>query len=341
MKILILGGTRFLGRFLTESALQRGHEVTLFNRGKENPELFPNVEKLIGDRGGDLSALEEGEWDAVIDTCGFVPRVVRESAKLLAERAGHYTFISSASVYDELERAGIDEEHPVGQMSLSDAEEMTKGKTNPPANEYYGELKFLCEQEAEQQFPGRSLIVRPGLIVGPYDFTGRFSYWVNRVAKGGKVLAPGRRDKRIQFIDVRDLAEWIIRMVEQQNSGIFNAAGSESALTMEAFLDDCKRALKSDAEFMWVDEAFLLENEVGYWLELPLWIPDSEQMEGFLSLDIDKALGTGLTFRPLSETIRDTREWELEHQALERKAGLAHGKEQAVLEKWRNRKAGS
>ncbi len=339
MKILILGGTRFLGRFLTESALKQGHEVTLFNRGKENPELFPEVEKLLGDRGSDLSALEEGEWDAVIDTCGFVPRVVRESAKLLAERAGHYTFISSASVYDELESPGIDEDHPVGRMSLPDAEEMTEGMTNPPANEYYGELKFLCEQEVEQQYRGRSLIVRPGLIVGPYDFTGRFSYWVNRVAKGGKVLAPGRKDKRIQFIDVRDLAEWIIRMVEQQNNGVFNAVGPESPLTMEAFLDECKRALKSDAKFVWVDEAFLLENEVGYWMELPLWIPDSEQMEGFLSLDIDKALGKGLTFRPLSETIRDTREWELRQEVLERKAGLDDDKEQAVLGKWKARKA--
>ncbi|MEZ0481076.1 SDR family oxidoreductase [Planococcus sp. SSTMD024] len=337
MKILILGGTRFLGRFLTESALKRGHEVTLFNRGKENPDLFPEVEKLIGDRGGDLSALEQGEWDSVIDTCGFVPRVVRESAKLLAERARHYTFISSASVYDELENAGISEQHPVGQMSLSDAEEMTKGVTNPPNNEYYGELKFLCEQEVEKQFPGRSLIIRPGLIVGPYDFTGRFSYWVNRVATGGEVLAPGRKDKRIQFIDVRDLAEWIIRMVEQQNSGVFNAAGPESALTMEAFLGECKKALKSDTEFVWVDEAFLLENEIGYWMELPLWIPDSEQMEGFLSLDIDKALTAGLTFCPLFETIRDTREWELGHKARERKAGLDNDREQAVLEKWKSR----
>ena len=339
MKILILGGTRFLGRFLTESALKRGHEVTLFNRGKENPELFPEVEKLTGDRGGDLSELEEGEWDAVIDTCGFVPRVVRESAKLLADRAGHYTFISSASVYDELESPGIDEHHPVGQMSLSDAEEMTKGMTNPPANEYYGELKFLCEQEVEQQFPERSLIVRPGLIVGPYDFTGRFSYWVNRVAKGGKVLAPGRKDKRIQFIDVRDLAEWIIRMVEQQNNGVFNAVGPESPLTMEAFLGECKTALKSDAEFVWMDETFLLENDVGYWMELPLWIPDSEQMEGFLSLDIGKALEAGLAFRPLAETVRDTHEWELGQVALERKAGLDKDKEQAVLKKWKSRKA--
>lgn len=337
MKILILGGTRFLGRFLTESAVKRGHEVTLFNRGKENPGLFPDVGKLAGDRGSDLSALEEGEWDAVIDTCGFVPRVVRESAKLLAGRAGQYIFISSASVYDELESPGISEEHPVSRLALPDAEEMTKGKTAPPNNEYYGELKFLCEQEVEQQFPGHSLIVRPGLIVGPYDFTGRFSYWVNRIANGGEVLAPGRKDKQIQFIDVRDLAEWVIHMAEQQNSGVFNAAGPGSALTMEAFLGECKRELKSDAEFAWVNEAFLLESEVGFWMELPLWIPDSEQMEGFLSLDIHKAQEAGLTFRLLSETIRDTREWELAQEPRELKAGLARDKEQGVLDKWRSR----
>lgn len=339
MKILILGGTRFLGRFLTETALKRGHEVTLFNRGKENPGLFPDAENLVGDRGSDLSALEHGEWDAVIDTCGYVPRVVRESAKLLAGRVGHYIFISSASVYKELQNPGIDEEHPVSRFALAEAEEMTQGLTNPPDNEYYGELKFLCEQEVERQFSGRSLIIRPGLIVGPYDFTGRFSYWVNRVAEGGEMLAPGRKDKRIQFIDVRDLAEWIILMAEQRHSGVYNAAGPESALTMEAFLGECKTALKSDAEFVWMDETFLLENDVGYWMELPLWIPDSEQMEGFLSLDIGKALEAGLAFRPLAETVRDTHEWELGQVALERKAGLDKDKEQAVLKKWKSRKA--
>ncbi|HSP22066.1 MAG TPA: SDR family oxidoreductase [Planococcus sp. (in: firmicutes)] len=335
MKILILGGTRFLGRFIAETAIQRGHDVTLFNRGKENTDLFPEAEKLIGDRNGDLKALEGRTWDAVIDTCGFVPRAVRESAGLLAGHAGHYTFISSASVYDDLENPGIDENHPVSHMSLGEAEEMTKGTAGPMNNEYYGELKFLCEEEVAHIFPEHSLIVRPGLIVGPYDFTGRFSYWVNRIAKGGEVLAPGRKDKQIQFIDVRDLAEWIVNMVEKNVAGTFNATGPESALTMEGLLEECLAAVEGDAELMWVDEAFLLANDVGYWSELPLWIPDREKMEGFLTLDIRKALGAGLEFRPLSETIRDTHVWESKHADAGRKAGLDPDKEKAVLKMWK------
>ncbi|MCM3611803.1 NAD-dependent epimerase/dehydratase family protein [Planococcus sp. MERTA32b] len=245
MKILILGGTRFLGRFLTEKALQNGHEVTLFNRGQSAPELFPDVEKLIGDRNGSLEALKGHSWDAVIDPSGYLPWSVAESAELLAETAGHYTFISSASVYDQLDQPVIDENHSVGRLSAERIEELKAMEPAKAIGENYGELKYLCEQEVERVFPGRSLIVRPGLIVGPYDVTDRFSYWVNRIAKGGEVLAPGRRDKRIQFIDVRDLAEWIIRMVESKASGTFNAAGPESELTMEEFLDTCKETIGS------------------------------------------------------------------------------------------------
>ena len=339
MKILILGGTRFLGRFLTETALKHGHEVTLFNRGKENPGLFPDAENLVGDRGSDLSALEHGEWDAVIDTCGYVPRVVRESAKLLAGRVGHYIFISSASVYKELQNPGIDEEHPVSRFELAEAEEMTQGLTNPPDNEYYGELKFLCEQEVERQFSGRSLIIRPGLIVGPYDFTGRFSYWVNRVAEGVEMLAPGRKDKRIQFIDVRDLAEWILRMVEQQVSGVFNATGPSHSLTMEAFLETCRNALSSSAQFVWMDDEFLMASDVGYWMELPLWIPDSENVDGFMAMSIDKALAQGLSFRPLAETIQDTHEWQ-QQEGVVGTAGLDSAKELRLLASWKERLKG-
>lgn len=337
MKILILGGTRFLGRFIAETSLQRGHEVTLFNRGKENSDLFPEAEKLIGDRNGDLHALEGKEWDVVIDTCGFVPRTVRESAQLLAGNIGHYTFISSASVYDELERPGIGENHPVSKLSLEQAEEMTKGTAGLMNNEYYGELKFLCEQEVEQAFPGQSLIIRPGLIVGPYDFSGRFSYWVNRIAQGGDVLAPGRKDKQVQFIDVRDLAEWIVRMIEEKVTGTFNATGPETSLTMQALLEECSTVLQTGAELVWADESFLLENDAGFWMELPLWIPDREKMEGFLALDIRKALKAGLTFRPLPETIQATREWEAQHADLERKAGLNRDKEKALVKLWKDR----
>ena len=250
MKLLILGGTRFLGRYLTENALEKGHEVTLFNRGKENPNLFPEAEKLIGDRNGNLEALKGRKWDAVIDTCGFVPHAVKESAELLAGAAGHYTFISSCSVYDELENPGIDEKHPVKSLPPEKAEEMTRGTAGPIYNEYYGELKALCEKEVEASFPSRNLIVRPGLIVGPHDYSDRFTYWVSRTAKGGRVLAPGRKDKQIQFIDVRDLAEWIIEMAERNAAGIFNATGPEFPLMMGTFLQECQQAVGSDAEFI-------------------------------------------------------------------------------------------
>ncbi|KYG58393.1 SDR family oxidoreductase [Planococcus maritimus] len=328
MKILILGGTRFLGRFLTRAALDQGHEVTLFNRGKENPALFPEVEKLVGDRDGELAALEGRTWDAVIDTCGYVPQVVRQSAALLAGNAGHYTFISSASVYDDLQDPGIDEEHAVRKLPQDVAD--------PPSNEYYGELKFLCEREVEKQFPDRALIIRPGLIVGPYDFTGRFSYWTNRVAQGGEVLAPGRKDRQIQFIDVRDLAEWILRMVEQQVSGVFNATGPSHSLTMEAFLKTCRNALASRAQFVWMDDEFLMANDVGYWMELPLWIPDSENVDGFMAMSIDKALAQGLSFRPLEETIQDTHEW-LQQEGVVGTAGLDSSKELRLLASWKER----
>ncbi|MDN7242807.1 SDR family oxidoreductase [Planococcus sp. N028] len=337
MKILILGGTRFLGRFLTEAALRKGHDVTLFNRGKANPELFPETEKLIGDRNGDLKALEGRTWDAVIDTCGYVPWVVRESAELLAGAVGHYTFISSASVYDELEEPGIDENHPVRKLPPEKVEELEKGDADTAVREYYGELKFLCEQEVEKAFPGRSLNVRPGLIVGPYDFTDRFNYWVNRIAKGGEVLAPGRKDKEVQFVDVRDLADWTVNMVEQNVTGTFNVTGPDSRLTMEQLLQECQAATESDAELVWADEEFLLENDVQFWSEMPLWIPDRENMAGFLTVDIGKALGAGMTFRPLSETIRDTLAWEAERTVTERKAGLEAEKEKTVLEMWKER----
>ena len=334
MKILILGGTRFLGRFIAERAMQNGHEVTLFNRGQSGPELFPEAEKLIGDRKGDLEALRGRSWDAVIDPSGYLPWSVAESAELLAEAAEHYTFISSASVYDHLEQPDIDENHSVGKLSTERIEELKKLEPQQAIAENYGELKYHCEQEVERVFQGRSLIIRPGLIVGPYDFTDRFSYWINRIAIGGEVLAPGRRDKRIQFIDVRDLAEWIIRMVESKANGIYNATGPETGLTMEEFLHKCKETIGNKVDLVWVEEKFLLGHEVDGWTDMPLWIPDSMNMPGFLTVNIQKAMDAGLNFRPLAETIRDTLDWEASRTVTERKAGLDPDKEKAVLNDW-------
>ena len=207
MNLLVLGGTVFLGRHLVEAALAREHDVTLFNRGINNPDLFPEVERLRGDRDGDLSALEGRRWDAVIDTCGYVPSHVRDSAQLLAGAVDHYTFTSTIGVYADFEKAGIDETAPVSTVADDNLEDLTA--------ESYGPLKAVCERTVEECLPGRTLVVRAGLLVGPNDPLDRFTYWVRRVAQGGEVLAPGRADRQVQIVDARDLSEWIVRMVER------------------------------------------------------------------------------------------------------------------------------
>jgi 2'-hydroxyisoflavone reductase len=326
VKFLILGGTKFLGRHIVDAALARGHELTLFTRGEQNPDLFPGVEKLRGNRDGHLELLRGRQWDAVVDTSGYVPRVVRASADVLAGNVSRYTFISSISVYADFHTRGMDESAPVGTLENESVEEIT--------GETYGPLKALCEQEVVQVLPGRALVIRPGLIVGPHDPTDRFTYWPARVAKGGEVLAPDHPERNTQFIDVRDLAAWIVRMVEAGKTGTYNATGPEYPLTMGRLLDVCKAVSGSDARFTWVPEQFLLDASVGPWMELPLWVPVSEG-EGFDAVSCARAMRDGLTFRPLKETVRDTLAWDAEQPAgRERKAGLAPEKERAVLAKW-------
>ena len=303
MRILILGGTVFLGRALVEAALERAHTLTLFNRGKSNPDLFPNVEQLHGDRAADLSALADRRWDAVIDTSGYAPRIVRQSAELLVRAVHHYTFLSSLSVYADTSQDGVDETAPVGTLADPSVEQVT-GDT-------YGPLKALCEQAVEQALPGRTLIIRPGLIVGPHDPTDRFTYWPHRVAQGGEVLSPGRSARPIQFIDVRDLAEWIIRMVEARQTGIYNADRSARSMTMEQLLETCRTVSGSDATFTWVSEEFLKERQVGEWIEMPLWVSEADPANaGFFAFDCRKAIAAGLTFRPVQETVRATLDWD-------------------------------
>lgn len=325
MRLLIIGGTVFLGRHIVEAALARGHEVTLFNRGQHNPELFPQAEKLRGDRDGNLSALEGRTWDAVIDTSGYVPRVVRQSAELLADRVGQYTFISTLSVYPDDVPPNTAENGPLVSMEDETVEEIT--------GETYGPLKVLCERAVQEALTDRALIIRPGLIVGPNDPTDRFTYWPVRVARGGKVLAPGRPEREVQFIDVRDLAEWIIRLVESGTTGVFNANGPDRPLSMEGLLTACREASGSDAEFVWVSEGFLQANEVGAWMEMPLWIPE-EDAPGFFKFDVSKAIASGLTFRPVIETCRDTVAWEQTRPADHQwRAGMDPKKEQELLAK--------
>ncbi|AKQ69582.1 isoflavone reductase [Myxococcus hansupus] len=332
LRILILGGTAFLGPALVEYARSRGHTLTLFNRGKTNPGLFPDVEKLAGDRdpnkGEGLKALQGRTWDAVVDTSGYVPRIVRASAELLAPHVKHYTFVSSISVYQEMTKQGLDETAAVATVDDPTTEEVMK---------HYGALKALCEQAAEAAMPGRVLNVRPGLIVGPADSSDRFSYWPLRVAQGGEVLAPGDGADPLQFIDARDLAAWIIRSVERSVTGIYNATGPSQALLMRDFLEASKKALGSDARFTWVDTAFLTQHKVESWSDMPAWVPRDGEMGGLGNLSIAKALAAGLTFRPLEETLRDTVAWfktlPPERQAKLR-AGLSAEREREVLAAW-------
>jgi 2'-hydroxyisoflavone reductase len=328
MRLLILGGTVFLGRHLVEAALARGHTVTLFHRGQHNPELFPEVEKLHGDRTVDLSALRGRRWDAAIDTCGYVPRVVRASAELLAGAVDHYTFISSISVYPHFRSLGLDERAAVGTLEDPTVEEVT--------GETYGPLKALCEQAAEQAMPGRALIIRPGLIVGPHDPTDRFTYWPHRVAQGGEVLVPGRSERHTQIIDARDLAEWTLRMVEARRTGVYNATGPDYDLTIGRLFDVCRDVSGGDARFTWVAEGFLGEKELGPWIELPLWIPESDaDMVGFADVDCARAIAAGLTFRDLAATVRDTLAWDATRPPdHEWHAGLKPQREAQLLRDW-------
>ena len=302
MNILILGGTVFLGRALVEEAQRRGHRLTLFNRGRTNADQFLNLEVLYGNRDGDLGALQGRRWDAVIDTSGYVPRVVRQSTSLLARNVGQYVFISSMSVYADTSQPGMNEDQPTAKLEIEIIDESNSA--------YYGPFKAQCEQVVLNGVPGRSLVVRPGLIVGPHDPTDRFSYWPHRIAQGGDVLAPGRPERLIQFIDVRDLAAWILTQVEGQTNGIFNVASPPGWATMGSLLQACCRVIPSKAQLIWVNEDFLMQHAVGEWVELPLWLSESDpSIAGFMRIDVSRALAKGLTMRPLEETILDTLAW--------------------------------
>ncbi len=325
MKLLIIGGTRFLGRAIVDAALAVGHELTLFNRGQSNPDLYANVETLTGDRDGGLDVLKGRKWDAVIDTCGYVPRLVGDSATLLADAVDQYTFISSISVYDQFDVAGMDEAAHLGSME-DESVEVIDGET-------YGPLKVLCEKRIGEVVNGRSLNVRAGLIVGPYDLSDRFTYWPARVAKGGDVLAPGNPAAPVQFVDVRDIAAWTVNATAAKLTGSYNVTGPDYKLTMQQVVETCRDVSGSDARFTWVSDAFLQENEVGAYVEVPLWVP--EEMVGFSTVNCQKAIAANLTFRPLTETVQDTLEWQATRPAdYEWRGGLKSEREAELLRKW-------
>jgi nucleoside-diphosphate-sugar epimerase len=324
VKLLVLGGTKFLGRHLVEAALDRGHEVVLFHRGQTGADLFPALEHVIGDRDGDLQGLRGRTFDAVLDTSGYLPRLVRASAELLSSSTGFYAFISSISVYPDYTQTGYDESAPT--MELSD-----------PASENiaadYGALKAVCERVVEKAFPHRCLNVRAGLIVGPHDPTGRFTYWVTRLARGGNVLAPAPSAAPVQFIDARDLAAWILEMVAESQAGVFNATGPAEPLSFEALLQQCADASGSDASVTWVDPEFLLERGAEPWSEVPLWLP-GEAAQGLMQADIGKAVRAGLRFRPLQQTVRDTWEWVRGLPQAPGDAGMRSEREAELLAAW-------
>jgi 2'-hydroxyisoflavone reductase len=322
VKLLVLGGTKFLGRAVVEEALDRGHEVTLFNRGRTNPELFQEVEKLRGDRDGDLSALSGRSWDAVVDTSAYVPQQARSSAEALANAAGHYLFVSSLSAYADPSQP-LDEESPLAEREPDQPDDrLLEDFSN------YGALKVLCERAAAEGFGGPTAVVRPGLIVGPHDPTGRFTYWPYRVARGGDVLAPAPAESQVQFIDVRDLGEWIVQLSENRVEGPFNAANRD--VTWKALLETCRQVTGSDAELVWIDPEFLMEQEVGQWMELPMWIYEDT---GLHATDVSRAVDAGLTFRPLDETVRGT----LDQAETTGDAGLDPEREAQLIGAWKAR----
>jgi 2'-hydroxyisoflavone reductase len=314
LKFLILGGTHFLGRALADAALERGHELTLFTRGRTNADLYPEAEKLRGNRDSGLALLEGRRWDAVVDTSGYVPGIVRDSAEVLRD-SGRYVFVSSISVYADFSVPPV-EGNAVAPLGNASVDELAEDSSN------YGPLKALCEQAVEEVFGERALIVRPGLIVGPHDPSGRFTYWARRLRRGGELLAPGPQERHTQFVDVRDLAVWIVHAVERDLSGTFNAT-NEGVSWGE---------LLAGAQVAWVSDDFLREQEVGAWMELPLWLSDPN-WAGMHQVDVSRAVAAGLRFRPLAETLSGA----ADAPAVEG-VGLTPAREAALLAAWRSRR---
>ena len=333
MKLLILGGTAFLGPQIVDAARARGHVLTLFNRGKTNPGLFPDIEKLRGDRDGDLKSLEGRKWDAVIDTSGFVPRIVTMSASLLAPNVNQYVFISTVSVFDQALKPGTGEDGPLATMP---------DETNEEVGKYYGALKALSEKAATKAMSGRAWTIRPGLIVGPGDKSDRYTYWPVRIVKGGEVLAPGDGNDPVQYIDVRDLAAFIVLGVERNLTGTYNAVGPATRLGMKAFLEGVKKGTGGNATFTWVSSDFLEKHEVAPWKDLPVWVPNDGEV-GFTQISSAKAIAAGLTFRSVAATAKDTLAWFKtlpEDRRGKLQAGITMDKEKELLAAWHAGKAG-
>lgn len=300
------------------------------NRGKSNPDLFPDVEKLEVDRDGDLSALETAQWDAVVDTCGYVAGHTRSVAEALRDRVGHYNFISTVSVYSDMSKPGVDVDAPLATTDNPDATEVT--------NETYGALKAVCEQIVRDTYGDRACIVRPGLIVGAHDPSDRFTYWPRRFDLGGEAIVPDARDMPVQLADVRDLAEWCVRLAEARTVGTFNGCGPAEPWTFGEMIDACVRAAGPNAATpVYVDEAFLVENEVMGWAHLPVWMPAAYEMSGMMACDVSRSVAAGLTFRSIDDVAAATLEWDRTRRDTPLRGPLESAREAEVLGKWKAR----
>jgi len=338
LRILVLGGTGFLGPHFVDAARAKKHKITLFNRGRTNPtrfsgEEFKDIEQLHGDRKSDMKALQgKRRWDAVLDTSAYIPTDVTRSTRLLAKRVDQYLLVSTISVYAKMDKPGQDESAPLATLADPNITEVT--------GETYGGLKALCEQAAEKEMPGRVTVVRPGLIVGPGDNTDRFTYWPARADRGGEILAPGSAADPTQFIDVRDLAAFLLHLLEQQTYGTFNADAPAGKLTMGELLAASQRAARTPSTVTWVPADFLEAQQVSAWQDMPVWIPPQGEYAGFGRLDTRKAQAAGLMYRSLDATVADTlaywRTLPAERRAKPR-AGLSPQREADVLKQWQVR----
>jgi 2'-hydroxyisoflavone reductase len=339
LRILILGGTRFIGLHMTALALERGHAITFFNRGKTKTDRFPEIERIKGDRNGEIDGLKDRDWDVVIDNSGYVPRHVKLSAELLAPRVKQYVFVSSISVYPNFS-VPRDESSPVGKLE-DETVEKVDGDT-------YGPLKALCEQAAEHALPGRTTVIRPGLIVGPDDNTDRFTYWPARAARGGEFIAPGSPKDAFQIIDARDLAAFTLNAVENNFTGVYNLVSNVNGFRFGELTDACiasanKRVRPKDKpRAIFLPAEFLEEQKVEPWSEMPVWLPAKGDEAAFAGTNNQAALAKGLKITPLKKTVDDTLAWHLARPAEEReklRAGIAAEKEAAVLATWKEKRS--
>jgi 2'-hydroxyisoflavone reductase len=333
LRILILGGTGFIGPWQVRYARERGHEITLFNRGRTAPDMFPGLETLIGDRNGDLESLRGRTWDVVIDNSASRPDWVRLSADFLKDTVDRYYYVSSRSAYSDTSRVPMTSDAPTWTYETAGVD---PGSEDLP----YGLRKALCEREAEQAMPGRVCVFRPGLIIGPGDPTDRFTYWPVRIHRGGEVLAPGAPAHPVQIIDARDLCGWMIRMAEQGHTGVFTAVGPATPRPMAELLYGIRAVTTAEATFTWVDTDFLLEMGVRPYSHMPVWMPPRDGREGFARFDLSNEVAHGLTFRPLAETARDTLDFHFSRPAERRtelRAGISAEREAEVLAAWHAR----